>query len=311
MTFLPLTSLPYFAAFLVWDSLNIAMLFCIAFLLRPCLSVLRLIPVWEFVLLSLAFFPIFESLFQGQDSILQVLFCVLAWRALKKDAEIQAGCWFGAAAFKFQIIIPIVLLMVVWKRRRVLIGFAAVCFGLAMTSIGLVGWEGLLRYPAFVLQVVKTAGLGGVPPSFLPTLHGLIAGRPLYSSGIVGTVITGLISVGLLFIAAWKGRLAQDADQRDLQFCLAIAVAEIIAWHSNIHDFSLLLLPLVLIADYCLRTKPQPSTHRFALLFPVLPLLISPLWLVLWLVTRNVNLMAIPVLVWIWMIGRELSLRRD
>jgi hypothetical protein len=205
----------------------------------------------------------------------------------------------------------------------VLLGFAAVCAVLVTISAGLVGWEGLLRYPAFALRVANAPEYGGLPPSFLPNLRGLIAGWPFYFLGTVGALITALISIGLLVFAAWKGRFAlnaeqdadqdaeQDADQPALQFSLAVAVSVVIAWQTNIYDFSLLLLPLVLIADYSLRANPRRAVHRLDLLSPMLPALISPLWLVLWLRTGKVNLMAIPVLVWIWMIGRELSGSRE
>jgi len=309
LIFLPLAWLPYLAAFLAWDLLNIAMLFGIAFLLRGCIGALRFIPAWQFVLATLAFFPVFDSLLQGQDSILQLLFCVLAWRALRKDADLVAGCWVGLAAFKFQFIIPAVLLMIVWKRRRVLAGFAAVCAVLTMISAALVGWDGLLRYPAFVLQIANSPGLGGVPASFLPNLRGLIAGWPFYFSGTIEKMITGLVCFGLFLFAAWSGRRAIDAEQRDLQFSLAIALSVLIAWQTNISDFSLLLLPLVLIADDAVRWKAQVSPRRFAMLFPALPLLLSPLWLVLWLDTGSVSLMAIPLLAWVGMIGRELAVR--
>ena len=65
-------------------------------------------------------------------------------------------------------------------------------------------------------------------------------------------------------------------------------------------------MPLVLIADYCWRTTPPQSPKRFALLYPAFPLLISYLWLVLWLVAGHMNLMAIPLLWWVWKLGREL-----
>jgi hypothetical protein len=61
LIFVPLTRLSFRQAFLLWDLLNIAILFGVAWLLRPGVSWLRLVPLWEFVLGSLAFFPVFES----------------------------------------------------------------------------------------------------------------------------------------------------------------------------------------------------------------------------------------------------------
>ena len=57
----------------------------------------RLIPPWEFVIASLAFFPIFDCFLQGQDSILLLLLCVLGFHALKREAAVLAGCWFAMA----------------------------------------------------------------------------------------------------------------------------------------------------------------------------------------------------------------------
>lgn len=311
LIFVPLTQLPFLQAFLLWDLLNIAVLFGVAWLLRSDVSWLRSVSPWEFVLGSLAFFPVFETLLQGQDSVLQLLFCVLAWKALNKKSDVVAGCWLALGAFKFQFMLPIVFLIFIWKRRRVVIGFAAVSVVVALISVRLVGWRGLLRYPAFALQIANTPSWGGVPPDFLPNLHGLVMGWPLHLSGAVGTGVVILISAGLVLFAVARGRKWQGPGNNAPLLLLAIAVSELVGWQTNVHDFSLLVLSLVLIADYCLRTpQPRPG-RRFALLYPALPILISPLWLVLWLSAGHLNLMAIPLVWWVWEIGQELSRHQD
>jgi len=306
LVFLPLTLLPYPQAFVAWDLLNLAALFGVALLLRRSVSVLRLIPPWEFVIGSLAFFPVFACFLQGQDSILQLLFCVLGFNALKKEGDFLAGCWFALGAFKFQLMVPIVLLIVIWKRGRVATGFAAVSILLALVSAGLVGWEALLRYPAYVLRVVKAPSFGGVPSELLPNLHGLALGLPFLFSPAVGTAVAVLSSVILFLFAATRGWKASQPARIELRFSLAIVASGLIGWQTNAHDLSLLVLPLVLITDYCLHTMRVPGS-RFGLLLPVLPVLISPLWIVLWLAAGQVNLMAIPLLWWSWRIGKELS----
>jgi alpha-1,2-mannosyltransferase len=303
--FVPVSRFSYRQALLMWDLLNLAALFGLALLLRPGIGILRLIPPWEFVLGSLAFFPIFECLFEGQDSILQLLFCVLAWKALEKEADVLAGCWFALGVFKFQLMIPIVLLIAVWKRRRVLIGFAAVSLVLGVISIELVGWEGLLRYPAFAVRVADTPSLGGVPANVMPNLHGFLMGWPFGIPGKIGTAIVILSSAGLFIFAATQGRLSAGTGKGCLQFSLAVAVAELIGWQTNIHDFTLLVLPLLLIADYCLQTPPGRN-GRWNLLYPSLPILISPVWFVLWFVTGHVSLIAAPLLWWVWTLSREI-----
>jgi hypothetical protein len=310
LIFLPLTLLPYREAFLVWNLLNVVALFGAVLLLRRSVNTLRLIPLWEFVITSLAFFPVFACFLQGQDSLLLLVLCVLGFNALKRDADFLAGCWFALGTFKFQLIIPLVLLLVIWKRRRLAAGFAAITILLALVSAGLVGWDGLLHYPAYVLQVAKAPSLGGVPAKFLPNLRGLMLGWPLPFSGVVGTAAAVLVSVLLLLFAAEKGRKTSQPEKFELQFSLAVVISGLVAWHTNAHDLSLLVLPLVLLADYSRHALPQAPGRRLALLLPVLPLLISPLWIVLWLAYGAVSLMAVPLLWWAWEIGKELSANR-
>lgn len=308
--FVPLTVFPYRQAFLIWDSFNLVMLWAVVRLIQNGVSARRPISKWEFFLGTLAFFPVFECLLQGQDSILQLLLCVLAWNALRKNSDIMAGCWFALGLFKFQLMLPIVLLIAIWKRGRVLLGFAAISAILIVVSFELVGWKAFLHYPRDVLWIAKVPRLGGLPADFLPNLHGLLMGWPLRLSGRFGAAFVGLGSLILFLFAAKKGRSANGSKKRDWQFALAISVSELIGWQTNIHDFSLLVLPLIFTADYCLDMPPLLGTRRFALLFPMLPLLFTPLWLVLWFVAGSVNLMAIPLLSWTWQIGKEIG-RQD
>src|SRR5208283_2463739 len=115
--FLPLTLLPYRQAFIAWDLLNLAALFGVALLLRRSGPMLRGIAPWAFVIACLAFFPVFVSVLQGQDSVLLLLLCALGFRALSKGADSLAGCWFALGTFKFQFMIPL-LLLIIWNRRR-------------------------------------------------------------------------------------------------------------------------------------------------------------------------------------------------
>jgi hypothetical protein len=305
--FVPLTWLPYAQAFAVWDLLNIVMLFGVALLLRQSVACLRSIQPWKFVIGSLTFFPIFACLLEGQDSILMLLLCALAYNALKKRADFLGGCWLALAAFKFQFIVPIVLLLFIWKRRRVALGFGAVAMVLAMLSVSLVGVKALLQYPGYVRQIVASPSLGGVPPELLPNLHGLAMGWHGPFSGTVGAALAALISIMLVVFAARSRWESAHEKNLQLQFSLAIVVSVLIAWQTNSHDLSLLVIPLVLITDYCLDSATQEPTIRFAPLLPVLPLLPGPLWLVLWLVSAKVNLIAILLLCWAWKIGKEMS----
>jgi hypothetical protein len=309
VVFLPLTLLPYRQAFVAWDLLNLIALFGVAVTLRRHLRVLRAIPPWEFVLGFLAFFPVFLCLLQGQDSILLLLLITLGFSALKRESDFLAGGWLGLALFKFQFVIPLVLLIAFWKRRRAVWGFAVVAGMWALLSVGLVGWKGMLAYPKYVLQIAKAPSLGGVPPELMPNLRGLLEGWSFRtaSTDSVPAIISGFVlvlSVALVVFTAIRGRLV-SRDHMEIGFSLAVVVAVLTSWHTNAHDLCLLLLPLVLMTDYGWTFLADSPGRKAALAIPALPLLISPLWMVLWLENSNINLMAIPLLWSVWELGRE------
>lgn len=307
LIFWPLSWLSYRAAYLVWDAISVGMLFGVAVILRSCVAEFRGLAMWKFMVCAFAFFPVVMCLLQGQDSILLLLFCTLALRAMKKEADVLAGCWLGLGALKFQFTLPMVALFFLWRRRRVVLGFLPVLFVLVLLSVAISGMGSLVDYPRFALQVVETQKLGGVPLSLLPNLHGLGLGwasvpRPL------GTVLVLAGSCLLFGVAALKGGAggSLSADVFDLQFSLAVVVAGLVAWQTNIHDLSLLILPLVLLISYSLRNRGA-RLATFDLLYPALPLLVAPLWMILWLRVGMVNLISIPMIWWAWKIGKELS----
>ena len=306
LIFVPLTFLPYRIAFVLWDFLNVAALLGAVVILRRHLEPLRSLPVWKLALSLLAFFPIFVCLLQGQDSILLLLLCSLAYGALKNDRDVLAGGWLALGTFKLHLVLPLVLLLILWRRKRVALGFAAVAVVLAAVSLFLIGWHGVLRYPGFVLQIARSPELGDVPPALMPNLRGLIEGWPWQAPAILLTALVATASAALLLFSAQKGKAAPRA-QFDVQFSLAMVVTALVSWHTNAHDLSVLILPLALLANHCywsLKTSERPN---FAPLLPTLPLLISPLWIALWLGISRLNLMAIPILWWGWKIVREVS----
>jgi hypothetical protein len=307
LIFVPLALLPYGWAFAVWDVVNLVLITGVVLGLRRSLGVLQLFRSWEIIFSLFAFFPVFACFLQGQDSILQLLLCAAGFLALVKEADVAAGCWFALALFKFQFIVPLVLLLVLWKRSRVLIGFIPVSIGLVIVSAGLVGWQELWLYPAYVVRGSQSPVFGAVPPELMANLRGLALGWPSVVPRPIGLALVAFGSILLFILAAIWGRKNTGPEKLGLLFSLAIGVSLLISGHTNAHDYCLLVLALVLMSDYCLRFAPSERRRKLALLIPVVPILISPLWIVLWLAYGHENLMAISLLWWMWAIAKELS----
>jgi len=307
LLFLPLTFLSYPTAFVLWNVFNLVMLVCVIVLLRGSLVSLRKVPLLDCVLASLAFFPILGNFHQGQDGILLLLDLVLGFRALERDADFAAGCWLGLGIFKFQFLIPVALVLALWRGKKLAFGFTIVASAALALSIALVGWHGAMPYPAFAWRVVSQVPLGGLPFRLMPNLMGLINGWPILEG--VGWPLRMLALAGsavLLGLVAGMKVAARDRGFFNLCLACAVIAAVTVSSNTNTYDLSVLILPIALCVDYGLRA-PDPERTLKAVLLPALPVLISPLWFFLWLRWARTNLMAICLVWWIYAIWREIQ----
>jgi len=307
LLFVPFTFLRYSTAFLLWNLLNLFLLIVLAVVLRDWVECLRQVPAWEIVATCLAFFPILANFHQGQDAILLLLLVVLCGRAIDRQADFIAGCWLGMGVFKYHLILPLAFILIVWKGRRLLVGFAAVGSALAAISVGIVGWHEALRYPVYVQRVILQPGLGAIPPRQLPNLLGLFAGWPLTEgSGRTVEAAVAICSIGVVAAIAWLRGIRQDSRLLRLGIASAVIAALLVGYSTNTYDLSLLIVPLALVADYCERESPDRPLLKNRLTLPALPLLISPLWFFLWMRWERIHLIAIFLLWWLFAIRREI-----
>jgi Glycosyltransferase family 87 len=315
LIFEPLASLDYPAAYLVWSGINLAILGFLPFLLRRHIPVLAQCPAFVWVLMFLGFFPVLVALLQGQDVILLLLLNALAFAALKRNADTLAGCWLGLSVFKFQLIIPLVLILLCWRRTKVLQSFVVIAAGLTAMSVAITGWAGALRYPGFVLHVEKFMERDRIAVD-MPNLRGLLEGWS-FARGFPGAhVITIAFSIGLLVWVIVKGRGRTPSSQRferdfdldfDLRFSVAMVTAVLVSYHAFPYDLILLVIPLLLVVNYVIATA---SLHRYrsrALMVPMGLLFLTPVYLLLWIRLDHFNLFATVLLLWTWGIAREIS----
>lgn len=304
LIFLPLTLLPYRVAFVLWNALNAGILLGVASLLRRILDSLTPWPNWKFLLVELAFFPVFANFHQGQDAILLLLFVVFGFRALNRNADFLGGCWIALGLFKYHLIIPLALVLAIWRGRKFLLGFGSLAAALAAISVTLTGWQEAMQYPAYAWRIVSDPSLGGIPARQLPNLLGLLGG---WQSGekVPGTlqVMVLVLSAALLIAMASLKKTARDPRFFTMCFACAVISALLLGYSTNSYDLSLLLVPLAVTAQHVLR---QARIKR-ELILPVIPLLVSPFWFFLWLGWARIGLMAVFLVWWLYALCRELK----
>lgn len=311
LLFVPLTFLPYSAAYLLWFAFNLCVVIAAALVLRREIPFFQGWPPWLLPLLALAFTPVFLALLQGQDCILLLLLYCLAFVALERDADILAGCVLGLGLFKPHLVLPFVLLLWLQSRKKVLIGLLAVGLALFLVSLAMVGWPVLLHYPAGIWWLEQHTQLGLVPPDNTPNIRGLIEG---FLSGSfphwATTALIAVISIALFLWAAMQKKAAMGsiAGIRTLVFCQALVVTFLVSYHAFAYDLSVMLLPIgLLLAQFWTEQRQPAKWDSLAFLGPMAILLFGPVYPILWFRFHALNLMAIVLLIWAWGISRELG----
>jgi len=298
LIFLPLTLLSYKAAFLVWNLINLGILLLDVHLLRNWLPGLQILTGWQLLLIALAFFPIFANFHQGQDAILLLTLVILGMRSIDRGALLTAGCWLGCGVFKYHLVLPLLLMLAVWKGRRLAIGFLATAAAAGLASVAMVGWKGMVEYPAYAWHVISMPGFGRIPYRQLPNLMGLLGGWPLTENGgwLVQLAVF-VCSAGLIAFVLRMGKLSENGGDFALIAASSIIAALLVGYSTNTYDLALLVVPLALIADDFLRRSDEKPA--IDLILPAVPLLCSPLWFYLWLRWGRINLIAVLLLWWV------------
>jgi hypothetical protein len=246
----PLAAFPFPTAAWIWWGCNLLLGYLVLFLLRPYLPGLNI--RLDLAILGLGcFLPLVAAECQGQDSVPSLLLFTVCFLNLARGRAWMAGCALALTTYKPQLaLVMIVLLAITSERRwRILAGFFETCIGLALLSIGLVGWKACAAYPGFVGRFAAGFDDAKARTDLMPNLRGLMYatfGSRLSHSVFVLTV--GVVSAVFVLAAIWASRgKVGTARGLHLQFALAVTVTEIVAYHGFLHDMTVLLLPLFLV----------------------------------------------------------------
>lgn len=303
LLFVPFSYLPYVVAYVFWSLLSVLALWAVPLLLRPQLNAFRGIPAWFWMIFVLAFFPVFAGLLQGQDDAFFVLLLTLAYLALRRGDGLRAGSWLGLGLFRPQFVLPLMFVLLVSGEWSAVAGFALTGLCLAVLTVIVFGWPALWAYPRHLWSSEQSLD----PHGHMPNLHGLLAG--VLTPKLAATPVLALVilasAVLMIFTAERWHRYRQSFP--DLAFSLAVVATILVSYHAFAQDLTLLLLPLLLQANWILLRKPQ-LRRVWLMRVPMLILFITPLCylMIQW---RCFNLFALALLA--WLVGGAMSIRDE
>jgi Glycosyltransferase family 87 len=218
--FAPLAWLTYRQAYTVWMTINVIILTFCGVKMAQMLD-----DGWLALSLFAGFGPVWATIMQGQDSIWVLFFLVLS---LRSTNEFSSGVFLGLTAFRFHLLIPVLVLYALWKCWRFLQGALLAGTALAALSVWLVGLDGSMLY------IKSAVVLTTLTKSFPVSIYGLmeaIAGPRHTTSAMIGACTCAIIA--LVYAARRKPSLD-----------VALLVVPLASYYLLLHELVILLIPI-------------------------------------------------------------------
>jgi len=240
LLFAALSELGIERAFRVWETLNVAALCGIAFMLRRYLGDLTGTQLGA--VFAAGLIPLGGGLAAGQDHILCLLLYCWMFLLIEDERDALAGCVFGLAFVRFQLAIPVLIFFVVMRRWRVVAGAAVTVTVMIAASFALVG-RGLIASYRGAMEYLATLH-DAASVTHMPSVRGLMAfvvRNPRELAMVTAAVSIVLLAMGAV---AWR---RTDGRRFDLLFASALLLALAVDYHSFLYEMSVVVLAGVLV----------------------------------------------------------------
>jgi hypothetical protein len=172
----------------------------------------------------------------------------------------------GLGLFKFQVVIPIAVLFLLWRCWRFVLGFTAALVILASVSAWMVGSDQTGIYVRSLFSMAAAAVPASnllrypVPLQTMANFHG-------FAFGVLGgklpqvwvQVVTFLLSGAVILWTALRGRRISNPPQLLL---LALPCSVLVSYYAFIHDLSVLLLPMLVLLNFFLPYEGQEGKKK-------------------------------------------------
>lgn len=236
--FVPLSALPYAAAFLIWSAIGLVGL----------VIGLRWLGAggWRPLGWALTFFPVFAAISYGQNSLLSFLLMATAGMLWLRGHDLAAGLALSGLAYKPQLILGLAILWVADGRRswRALVGLVAGMGGW-LTLTQLLMPDAWRNYVVFARTVLP--GLphwGEFPLWHLHTVRGFWW-LLFPQATVLADLLTAISAVAGLALAwrVWRSLPLRSEES----WAVAVLLTLWLTPHAMIYDWAILLIPAVLL----------------------------------------------------------------
>ena len=261
--FLPLAPLPYPAAFVIWDLVQLLCLWAIVDLTARALGRPLSVPLGAGVALGLvAVWPIRESFVEGQLNIPVTAGIVGCWYALRVGRPAWAGVVL-ALAVALKPLAGLFVLWAIWRRQwRLLFAAGATLIAFTVVGVALSGVQGTIDYVTLAYPMHAQLWPGyqdnASPQGLYTRLFGPSDWRPRPPYPTPGlsrilTLATWAIAIGVL---SWRlGWRSPDPERLNREFAALGATMLLVTPIIWPHYYAVLLAPVAVFVAYLVRAR--------------------------------------------------------
>ncbi len=297
LLYLPYTYVPYGTACILWTITSLGLLIIAVLLIQASTDFTSSISRFSRVradvglaaVLFLTFGPATTCLLIGQDSMLMLVVYSMVFALLKRGSDFQAGCVLACGLFKFHLILPFALILLLRRKWSVLKGFGLIGSLFVLISVGISGSQILITYPRLLFFDPTYQKIGGFAPEFMPNIRGLLF---VLTRGKVTGPAFGVLVAACSIVVLWYAAKNWRDERLATSFAASLLATLLSSYHLYNYDLTLLLLPIaILFSEMVGRGLPLGKSVAGAAL---VALFIPPLHLLLSL-DRIYALMSLPV----------------
>jgi alpha-1,2-mannosyltransferase len=230
LLYLPTTGLSYYASFLVWTAIGVALLVLAVLLLKPERP-------WRALGWALAFYPVFAVVSFGQNTFLSLAVFAGVYRLMESDRKFAAGLLAGLLWFKPQLLLGVFIWWALAPRQCARCWLGVGVTGLALAALS---WLALPEASeAFVRSLRGNVGYGG---ERMWNKHTPKAFFELLLPGVPPAVHWGLAAAMSALSAAFAWRVARRTGAPvAVMFPIAVFLSLWASPHALVYEWALLV----------------------------------------------------------------------
>ena len=267
LLFTPFAMLDPSTGFMLWTVVNLGVAIYVLHGLAAHFPQGRLVRV----VLGLTFFPLAYSLFVGQMTVILLLALYHAYISFEKGNDFRGGLWTGVLLLKPQYAIFLILVILLKRRWRAVFGVGGTGMALLLSSLVILGPDGLLKY---LISLNYASGFRSVNPVVYP--EQMISWRAFLinfvpalseTQGVILTAVLSILTAATLLIV-WRGPWNPTDERFAMRIMATMVVTLLASFHSHSHGAALLLVPGMILVAQGIGPSLLQAVMRVSLFIP-------------------------------------------